>query len=62
MYEALRVDCENLLEQMHLEEQRKKLDRLYGNGSMSTALAATPQKKGCFFGFTSSTENFALTA
>ena len=41
-YEALRDECDLLLEETRLEKQSKQLDQLHENGSVSTALAATP--------------------
>ena len=44
-YKAPRDECDTLLEETRLEEQSKQLDQLYENGSVSTALAATPEEK-----------------
>ena len=51
-YEALRDECDTLLEETRLEKQSKQLDQLYENSSVSTALAATPEEKKllpCFY-------------
>ena len=51
-YEALREECDFLVEETRLEKQRKQLDQLYDNGSVATALAATPEEKAklpCFY-------------
>ena len=44
-YEALGEECDILVEETRLEKQSKQLDQLYKNGSVSTALAATPEEK-----------------
>ena len=51
-YEALREECDFLIEEIKLEKQSKQLDQLYENGSVATALAATLEEKSkipCFY-------------
>ena len=51
-YEALREECDFLIEETQLEKQSKQLDQLYDNSSVATALAATPEEKKllpCFY-------------
>ena len=51
-YEALREECDYLIEETRLEKHSKQLDQLYENGSVATALAATPEEKKllpCFY-------------
>ena len=51
-HEALREECDFLIEETRLEKQSKQLDQLYENGSVATALAATPEEKKllpCFY-------------
>ena len=43
--EALRYECDTLLEEKHPEEQKKRLDQLSENDSVLTVLAATPDEK-----------------
>ena len=44
-YEALREECDFLIEETRLEKLSKQFDQLYENGSVATALAATPEEK-----------------
>ena len=51
-YEAMREECDFLIEGTKQEKQSKQLDQLYENGSVATALAATPEEKTklpCFY-------------
>ena len=51
-YEALREECDFLIEETRLEKQSKQPDQLSENGSVATALAATPEEKKllpCFY-------------
>ena len=51
-YAALREECDFLIEETRLQKQSKQLDQLYENGSVATALAATPEEKKlppCFY-------------
>ena len=51
-YEALREECDFLIEEIRQERQNQQLDKLYENGSAAHALAATPEEKAklpCFY-------------